>query len=203
MIDAIIKNIVTSMEKDRDEYKNADSATINMIKEAFVYPSTYLANFLLEKIGFRNPSTEELAHYGTGDQGPGVYKQLIEKWNDSYAEVEDCYWDELCEYHLNRIAVAGHGWEKEELCYYDLIPMELMNVFKVREKLGLDAPVIKHELFNTIMATPPVVPTGYNADLDVKLQMVEWTIKHEKVYTQAEIVQQLAEEHGEGADLFF
>ena len=40
-----------------------------------------------------------------------------------------------------------------------------MNVFKIRKKLSLDAPVIKHELFNTIMAT---YPTDTKFEEDVK-----------------------------------
>jgi hypothetical protein len=46
------------------------------------------------------------------------------------------------------------------------------------------------------------LPTGYDADLDVRFQLIIRTQKQEKVFTIDEIIEQLRSEHGEDADLF-
>ncbi|ADV50977.1 hypothetical protein I2486_18330 [Cellulophaga sp. E16_2] len=45
--------------------------------------------------------------------------------------------------------------------------MELINLFKVRKRLGLNNPTIDNALFSTNMVKIPVIPTGYNEDLDL------------------------------------
>ncbi|MFJ8087125.1 hypothetical protein ACIQ7N_02790 [Lysinibacillus sp. NPDC095746] len=193
LIELLLTKAAADLE--RDEYKNNKE----YIKQK-VYPSTYLIHFLIEKLGILNPVKDKVMQYG---DGLGIYERIIDEWDHQFNEIEDEYWDSLCEYHLNGIGVTGTKWKDEELIDFGLVPIELINLFKVREKLGLDVPVIKHELFSTPMAVYPMIPTGYSSDLDVKFQLVERTKRDAKVYTFEEIVEQLKKEHGENADLFY
>ncbi|MFJ8100489.1 hypothetical protein [Lysinibacillus sp. NPDC096212] len=193
----LIELLLTKAAADlvRDEYKNNKE----YIKQK-VYPSTYLIHFLIEKLGIPNPIKDKVMQYG---DGLGIYERIVAEWDHSFNEIEDEYWDSLCEYHLNGIGVTGTKWKDEEFLYFGLVPMELINLFKVRQKLGLGVPVIKHELFSTPMAVYPTIPTGYSSELDVKFQLVERTKKEAKIYTFEEIAEQLKKEHGENADLFY
>ena len=193
LIELLLTKAAADLESD--EYKNNKE----YIKQK-VYPSTYLIHFLIEKLGILNPVKDKVMQYG---DGLGIYERIIDEWDHQFNEIEDEYWDSLCEYHLNGIGVTGTKWKDEELIDFGLAPIELINLFKVRKKLGLDVPVIKHELFSTSMAVYPTIPTGYSSDLDVKFQLVERTKRDAKVYTFEEIVEQLKKEHGENADLFY
>ncbi|WP_223556365.1 hypothetical protein [Lysinibacillus sphaericus] len=193
LIELLLTKAVADLE--RDEYKNNKE----YIKQK-VYPSTYLTHFLIEKLGIPNPVKDKVMQYG---DGLGIYERIVAEWDHQFNEIEEEYWNSLCEYHLNGIGVTGTKRKDEEFLFFGLVPMELINLFKVRQKLGLDVPVIKHELFSTPMATYPTIPTGYNSDLDVKFQLVERTMKDAKIYTFEEIVEQLKEEHGENVDLFY
>ncbi|MFP3917109.1 hypothetical protein U5N28_04795 [Lysinibacillus telephonicus] len=193
LIELLLEKAADDLE--RDEYKNNKE----YIKQK-VYPSTYLIHFLIEKLGIPNPVKDKVMQYG---DGLGIYERIVADWDNHFNDIEEEYWDSLCEYHLNGIGVTGTKWKDEEFIYFGLVPMELINLFKVRQKLGLSVPVIKHELFSTPMAKYPTIPTGYNSDLDVKFQLVERTKKEAKIYTFEEIVEQLKKEHGEDAELFY
>lgn len=153
-------------------------------KKQRVYPSTQLVHFLVEKWLGYNPAKELVLNYGNGY---GIYQKIIDHWDD-FSHIENSYWDDLCEYHLNGIGLQrGEKRENEEFLASGLIPMELINLIKIRKKLGLDIPVISHELFKTNMAKEPVIPTGYNEQLDVKFQLVDLTVKNKRRYTLEEV----------------
>ncbi|TKI69438.1 hypothetical protein FC756_09210 [Lysinibacillus mangiferihumi] len=193
LIELLLTKAATDLE--RDEYKNNNE----YIKQK-VYPSTYLIHFLIEQLGIPNPVKDKVMQYG---DGLGIYERIVDEWDHQFNEIDDEYWNSLCEYHLNGIGVTGTKWKDEEFLYFGLVPMELINLFKVRQKLGLAVPDIKHELFSTPMANYPTIPTGYNPDIDVKFQLVERTKNNAKVYTFEDIVEQLKKEHGEEANLFY
>ncbi|WP_222430762.1 hypothetical protein, partial [Cohnella terricola] len=152
------------------------------------------------KWGMDNPVREKVMQYG---KGLGIYQRIVDEWDNSFQEIEQDYWNILCEHHLNGLSLTGSTREKEEFISYGLVPMELLNVFKVRKKLGLDIPEIKHELFHTPMATYPILPTGYDEKFDVRFQLIERTIKEKKRFTIEEIMAQIKEEYGEGSDIFY
>lgn len=179
----------------REEYTTEEDYT-----KQPVYPSTYLIHFLIEKWGMDNPVKNKVMQYG---KGLGIYQKLVDEWDNSYKEIEEEYWNNLCEHHLNGLSLTGATREKEEFIAYGLVPMELLNVFKVRKKLGLDVPEIKHELFQTTMATYPVLPTGYEERRDIRFQLVERTIKEQRKFTIEEVVEQLRNELGEEVELFY
>lgn len=165
-----------------------------------VYPSTQLVHFLIEKWIGHNPAKELILRYGNGY---GIYQKIIDNWDD-FSKIENSYWDELCEYHLNGIGLQrGEKWENEEFLDSGLIPMELINLIKVRKKLGLDIPLISNELFDTNMAKEPVIPTGYNEQLDVKFQLVDLTVKNRRRYTFEEIIEYIKKENGNSVEFIW
>jgi len=150
-----------------------------------VYPSTQLIHFLVEKWLGNNPAKEKVLEFG---KGYGIYQKLIDNW-ENYNEIKSSYWDELCEYHLNGIGVIkSESRESEEFLGSGLIPMELINLFKVRKELGLDIPKINHEFFHTPFATMPKIPTKYNENFDIIYQMVKKTTETQKLHSAEEII---------------
>lgn len=165
-----------------------------------VYPSTQLVHFLIEKWIGHNPAKELILRYGNGY---GIYQKIIDNWDD-FSKIENSYWDELCEYHLNGIGLQrGEKWENEEFLDSGLIPMELINLIKIRKKLGMDIPVISNELFKTNMAKEPVIPTGYNEQLDVKFQLVDLTVKNKRRYTFEEVADYIKKENGNSVEIIW
>lgn len=169
-------------------------------KKQKLYASTQLIHFLLEKWLGYNPVKELVMNYGTGY---GIYQKIIDNWED-LSQIDNSYWDELCEYHLKGIGLQrGEKWENEEFLTSGMIPMELINLQKVRKYLGLDVPQIKNELFSTNMAKIPKIPTGYNEDLDVMFQMVSLTIQNQRKYTIEEVVDLIKKKHGSDVQIIF
>ncbi|MCL2200348.1 MAG: hypothetical protein FWB75_00150 [Oscillospiraceae bacterium] len=193
LISVILEKLNSDM--DGDEYKS-DSAYIKQQ----VYPSTYLTHFIVEKLGISNSAFDKVLQFGSG---LGIYERVVSEWDSAFRNIEAGYWNSLCEYHLNGIGVTGTKRKDEEFLDFGLIPMELINLFRVRQKLGLDVPEIKHELFTTPMAVFPKIPTGYNPQLDVKFQLVERTKRDIKRYTYEDIAKQLGQEYGENTKIFF
>lgn len=158
-----------------------------------VYPSTCLVHFLTGKWLGNNSALEQVLKFG---KGYGIYQPLIDNWDD-YSKLEMKYWDDLCEYHLDQLSLTRPDKrDGEEFIAAGLVPMELINLFKVRKKLGLDIPEIDHELFKTPMAVYPKVPTGYNEKSDLFYQTVKRTAETQKLYTYEEIVDYINETYG-------
>ncbi|MBU2998081.1 hypothetical protein KO500_16690 [Cellulophaga baltica] len=178
---------------DKENLSNKD------FKKQKVYPSTQLAHFLIEKWLGNNPVKNLISNYGNGY---GVYQKLIDNWDD-FSKIEPSYWDNLCECHLNGIGLQrGEKWENEEFLTSGLIPMELINLFKVRKKLDLNIPTINNALFDTNMVKNPVIPTGYNEDLDLKFKLIDLTVKTKKKYTFQEIEEHIKSENGNEVKIF-
>jgi hypothetical protein len=195
------KDLVEILIKKCEEYLNREEykTSKDYIKQK-VYPSTQLIHFLFEKWMGVNPVKDRVLQYGSGY---GIYQKLIDNWED-LTKVESSYWDELCEYHLRGLGLEKQDdYKTEEFLTSGLVPMELINVMKVRSKLGLDTPKINHELFKTPMTKEPQIPTGYDENIDVKFQMVKRTVEKKKKYTITEIEDELSKEFGASAQLFF
>lgn len=149
-----------------------------------VYPSTLLLHFLLEKWTGNSQVKDLVLKYG---DGYGIYQPLIDNWND-FSNIKSDYWDELCMYHLDGIGLQrGEKWENEEFLSSGLIPMELINLIKVRKKTGMDIPIINNALFDSNMAKTPIIPTGYNEHNDMKFTLVDLTVKTKRKYTLQEV----------------
>ncbi len=149
-----------------------------------VYPSTLLLHFLLEKWTGNSQVKDLVLKYG---DGYGIYQPLIDNWND-FSNIKSDYWDELCMYHLDGIGLQrGEKWENEEFLSSGLIPMELINLIKVRKKIGMDIPIINNALFDSNMAKTPIIPTGYDEHYDMKFTLVDLTVKTKRKYTLQEV----------------
>lgn len=172
---------------------NEKNLSDKYFKKQKIYASTQLVHFLLEKWLGYSPVKDLILNYGSGY---GIYQRIIDNWED-LSQIENSYWDELCEYHLKGIGLQrGEKWENEEFLHSGMIPMELISLQKVRRHLGLDVPQIKNELFSTNMAKVPKIPTGYNKELDVIFQMVFLTIQNRRKYTIEEVTELIKEKHG-------
>ena len=193
-------DLIEILLKKAEEYLNLDEYKTNKdYKNQKVYPSTQLVHFLIEKWLSKNPVKDRVLQYGSGY---GIYQRLIDNWDD-LSKIESTYWDELCEYHLDGLSLGKEDvYKTEEFLASGLVPMELINVIKVRKNLGLDIPVITHELFQTPMAKEPQIPTGYKDALDVKYQLVKKTVDTKKKWTINEVVSEIKSQFGEDVDLF-
>lgn len=186
LLELLIKKTLDYLSMD--EYKTSKE---HINQE--VYPSTYLVHFLVGKWLGSNPALAQVLQFG---KGYGIYQPLIDNWND-YTKIDAKYWDELCEYHLDQISLTRPDKrDGEEFIGAGLVPMELINLFKVRKKLGLDIPEIKHELFKTPMAVYPKLPTGYNQDVDIFYQTVKRTAETKQQYTKEQMVTFIKETYG-------
>jgi hypothetical protein len=194
------EDLIEILLKKADEYLNRDEYKTNKdYKNQNVYPSTQLVHFLIEKWLGKNPIKDRVLEYGSGY---GIYQRLIDNWDD-LSKIDSTYWDELCEYHLKGLSLKKEDdYKSEEFLASGLVPMELINVIKVRKKLGLDIPIISHELFQTPMAKEPQIPAGYNENLDVKYQLVKRTVETKKKWTIEEVVSEIKSEFGEDVKLF-
>lgn len=158
-----------------------------------VYPSTHLVHFLTEKWLGKNPALEPVLKFG---KGYGIYQPLVDNWND-YTNIENSYWNGLCEYHLEQLSLTKPDKrDGEEFIGAGLVPMELINLFKVRKRLGLDVPEINHELFKTPMAAWPLIPTGYQEHYDLIYQTAKRTAETGKQYTYEAMVDHIKQVYG-------
>ena len=139
---------------------------------------------MLEKWTGNSQVKDLVLKYG---DGYGIYQPLIDNWND-FSNIKSDYWDELCMYHLDGIGLQrGEKRENEEFLSSGLIPMELINLIKVRKKIGMDIPIINNALFDSNMAKTPIIPTGYNEHNDMKFTLVDLTVKTKRKYTLQEV----------------
>ncbi len=187
------------LEKSLNYLTDKNNLSSREFQKQQVYPSTQLVHFLIEKWLGENPVKELILEYG---EGYGIYQKIVDNWED-FSSLESTYWDELCEYHLNRIGLQSiDKYEYEEFLSSGLVPMELINLIKVREKLGLDMPGIDNEFFSTNMAMLPVIPTGYNENFDLKFKLIDLTIQKKKKHTFQEIESYITEQNGEEFKIF-
>ena len=195
----LISSLIELAHKLIEEEKNTQVLDDIWQKSSY-RPIVPFTNFMLEKIGYENPLQRYIISSKSYDQGYGVYQRIVDDWNK---DIEDEYWDSLCEFHLSEISVKASREYNDQLAGFGLVPMELLNLIKIRKQMNLSVPVISHELFRTPMVVAPMLPTGYNPDLDVRFQLIDRTQKQEKPFTSEEIIEQLQDEHGENAKLFY
>lgn len=99
-----------------------------------------------------------------------IYRRLINSINtpnDQYTPLLL----EACDYHLMHTTLSA---DKNfiEFAYFELIPYEILLVLKTREKLGMEAPIIDHELMKTPLAQFQGNTSTYDPERDEVLQLV-------------------------------
>ncbi|WP_233631250.1 MULTISPECIES: hypothetical protein [unclassified Pseudomonas] len=81
----------------------------------------------------------------------GVYKQVIDSWVDEQklAGVLDA----VCQYHLANSEDKGGAWDPEfKNPPFDLLPVEIFAIFKVRQQCGLKSPAVANPLLSAEVA---------------------------------------------------
>lgn len=163
-----------------------------------IYPSTCLVYFLIEQYLDINPLKNSILD---SKNNFGIYDELINNWNN-ISNIKPQYWNELCDYHLERLGMSNsEKRETEEFLFSGLVPMELINIIKTRKKNKLDIPNFCHELFKCPMAQEPLIPSGYNDELDIKYQVVKQTIETQKKIIYEDVKYQIENKYGSDTNI--
>jgi hypothetical protein len=81
----------------------------------------------------------------------GVYQQVIQAWNDP-AKLTGAL-DMCCDYHLMR---TGESDYQEFYCPpYEVFPVEILAIYRLRTLLNLQTPTISHELMDSPLGKLP------------------------------------------------
>lgn len=122
---------------------------------------------------FRNYVCELYAR-GTGGEGLsdvfGPYAGIFDRWKDP-SRLSEAIWA-ACDYHVEQIKVK----DPDEIGVFesnphDIFPSEILALYRVREKLGLETPIVSHPLLETPFAKVPETIT-YEPD-----PLIEQTIE--------------------------
>ncbi|HEV2208113.1 MAG TPA: hypothetical protein VG167_05020 [Verrucomicrobiae bacterium] len=95
-----------------------------------------------------------LTSVGTVSECFGPYKGIFSNWESSVAlSVEIA---KIADYHITRID-TGRDDEYGEFNFnpHDIFPTEILALYRVREKLGLETPLVQHPLLDTPFAQVP------------------------------------------------
>ncbi|WCE05589.1 hypothetical protein [Pseudoxanthomonas sp. JBR18] len=77
----------------------------------------------------------------------GIYQKVVESWADEQKIVGVL--EELCQYHLANSEDKGGAWDPEfKDPPFDLLPLEVVAIFKVRQQIGLMSPAVTSPLLS-------------------------------------------------------
>ncbi|WP_259697620.1 MULTISPECIES: hypothetical protein [Pseudomonas] len=75
----------------------------------------------------------------------GVYQEVINEWSNEQGLAQAL--EKLCKYHLSNFEDSGGAWDPEfKYAPFDLLPLEIHAIFRVRQQLGLTTPVVSSPL---------------------------------------------------------
>ena len=106
------------------------------------FPFEYFALFLLAQA--RN-DTELIKKLKKKDFG--IYKDIVKEWEKDITEEQI---NKICDYHVSQFN-KWRRYDSEiefEWAPYTFFPVEVLALFKVRQKLGLNCPEVSHELLD-------------------------------------------------------
>lgn len=108
------------------------------------------------------PFVVRVLEVGAGAPASGVglaepYRSVMERWDDTEALGEALV--EVCQFHVENMEDDGVDWPPPfRDTPFDLLPVEVMLVERVRGRLGLEMPVVEHPLVSACGLGPlPVV----------------------------------------------
>lgn len=95
--------------------------------------------------------------YSVYSQGPalpeikstdlGIYQSVIDEWTNGQGLAHAL--EGLCHYHLSKAEDNGGAWDPEfKYAPFDLLPLEVHAIFRVRQQLGLTVPAISSPLLS-------------------------------------------------------
>lgn len=77
----------------------------------------------------------------------GIYQKVIDNWTDEQRLVGVL--EEVCQYHLTNSEDKGGAWDPEfKNPPFDLLPLEIIAIFKVRQQIGLISPAVTSPLLS-------------------------------------------------------
>lgn len=79
----------------------------------------------------------------------GPYVSVFFGWNDQQRLADAIY--AACDYHVQQIKADGE-FENNP---HDIFPSEMVALYRIRERLGLETPAVKHALLETPFANVP------------------------------------------------
>lgn len=81
------------------------------------------------------------------DMNLGIYQKVIGGWADEQRLVGTL--EDMCQYHLANSEDKGGAWDPEfKNPPFDLLPLEIIAIFKVRQQIGLISPVVTSPLLS-------------------------------------------------------
>lgn len=104
-----------------------------------------------------------------------IYKRLIAKIYSANNQIVPLI-EEACDFHLLHTPLMGNK-NQIDFSFFELIPYEILCLFKTREKLGFEIQEINHDLMKTPLAHVQPALSTYKPDNDEPLQLV---LKHAK-----------------------
>jgi hypothetical protein len=84
------------------------------------------------------------------DRKLGPYENILSRWDQPEKLGEAIA--SACDYHCQRMSdsTLGHEFHVQP---FDLYPVEILAIYKVRERLGLETPIVDHPLMSTPLAS--------------------------------------------------
>ena len=82
----------------------------------------------------------------------GVYQRVLDTWSNP-AELRAALGG-ACDYHLSQ-SWSGKGAPEFAHSPYQMFPVDILAIARVRRDLGLEMPTVDHPLLSTPLATPP------------------------------------------------
>jgi hypothetical protein len=80
----------------------------------------------------------------------GPYADILSTWDDPIALAGPLA--KICDYHCQNMIDKGTD-EEFDIAPFDLYPVEILAIYKIRERLGLETPKIEHPLLATPIAS--------------------------------------------------
>jgi len=84
----------------------------------------------------------------------GIYQRLLDHWQDDEKTIKQIM-EDLCEYHWENTGITNDVSDPFSWGPYDLFPVEILAIQRVRREQGLPTPAIDHPLMQTPLAHPP------------------------------------------------
>lgn len=103
-----------------------------------------------------------------------VYSRLMDNWHHPEIMEELLY--EICDFHI--YSASDTSRKSREILSFDHIPYDYSCIKLLRDKEGLDTPVIEHPLLQTSLSQIPKERPGYDPETD---EILQYVLKNEKV----------------------
>lgn len=94
----------------------------------------------------------------------GVYNGIMQNWEHPHQLVEPLL--DICDYHCQQIEDTGGDWIPEfKYSPFDLLPIEILTIYIIRERSGLETPQIDHPLLSLPLASVEQPGKGESDDV--------------------------------------